>query len=95
MNTRDEYVRKLQEKIGEWNAEIDALAARGAEVKAEARDEYAEQIQALKAKQAAAREKLEELQHSGENAWEDLKTGAELAWSSMVEAITSAKSRFK
>ena len=25
MSNRDEYVRKLQEKLGEWNAEIDKL----------------------------------------------------------------------
>ena len=73
MGSRDEYVRKLQAKLGEWNAEIDALVARAAQVKTGAESEYAEQIAALKAKQAAARVKLEELQHSGESAWEDLK----------------------
>ena len=95
MGSRDEYVRKLQEKLGEWNAEIDGLVAKAGEVKADAKQEYAEQIAALKAKQAAAREKLEELQQSGGSAWEDLKSGIELAWSAMGEAIDSAKSRFK
>jgi uncharacterized coiled-coil DUF342 family protein len=95
MSSRDEYVRKLQAKLGEWNAEIDALAAKADKAKADARIEYAEQIEALKAKQAAARQKIEELQQSGEGAWEDLKAGAELAWTAMGEAIDSAKSRFK
>lgn len=95
MSSRDEYVRKLQEKLGEWNAEIDALAAKAAEAKAGAKNEYAEQIAALKAKQAAAREKIEELQQAGESAWEDLKSGAELAWTAMGEAIDSARKRFK
>ena len=95
MSKRDEYVRKLQEKLGKWNAEIDALAARAAEAKAGARSEYMEQIEALKAKQAVAREKIEELQQSGESAWEDLKSGVELAWTALGEAIDSARSRFK
>ena len=92
---RDEYVRRLQEKLVEWNAEIDTLVARAGEVKADAKQEYAEQIASLKVKQAAAREKIEELQQSGGSAWEDLKSGIELAWTAMGEAIDSAKSRFK
>ena len=95
MSNRDEYVRKLQEKLGEWNAEIDKLVAKAGEVKADAKNEYAEQIASLKAKQTAAREKIEELQTSGESAWDDLKSGVELAWTAMGEAIDSAKSRFK
>ncbi|HXV22316.1 MAG TPA: coiled coil domain-containing protein [Desulfuromonadales bacterium] len=95
MSSRDEYVRKLQEKLAEWNAEIDTLVAKAGEVKADAKNEYAEQIESLKLKQATAREKIEELQLSGEGAWKDLKSGIELAWTAMGEAIDSAKSRFK
>jgi uncharacterized coiled-coil DUF342 family protein len=95
MSGRDEYVRKLQEKLGEWNAEIDTLVAKAGEVKADAKSEYAEQIESLKVKQAAAREKMKELQQSGGSAWEDLKSGIELACTAMGEAIDSAKSRFK
>lgn len=95
MSSRDEYVRKLQEKLGEWNAEIDALVAKAAQAKADAKREYEEQIASLKEKQAAARGKIDELQQSGESAWEDLKSGAELAWTALGEAIDSARSRFK
>lgn len=95
MSGRDEYVRKLQEKLGEWNAEIDTLVAKAGEVKADAKNEYAGQIETLKVMQAAAREKIKELQQSGGSAWEDLKSGIELACTAMGEAIDSAKSRFK
>lgn len=95
MRSRDEYVRKMQAKLEEWNAEIDTLTVRAGKVTADVRNEYSEQIESLRVKQAAARQKIEELQHSGENAWEDLKSGIELAWSAMGEAIDSARSRFK
>ena len=49
MINRDEYVKKLQAKLGEWNAEIDTLVAKAGEVKADAKHEYAEQIEALRA----------------------------------------------
>lgn len=95
MSTREEYVKKLQVKLEEWNADIDKLSAKAGEVKSELRHEYAEQLENLKAKQADARQKFEELQKSGGSAWEDLKAGMELAWAAVGEAIDSAKSRFK
>jgi uncharacterized coiled-coil DUF342 family protein len=95
MNSRDEYLRKMQAKLEEWNAEIDTLTAKAGEVTAEVKNEYNEQIESLKAKQIATRQKIEELQHAGESAWEDLKSGIDLAWTAMGEAIDSAKSRFK
>jgi hypothetical protein len=49
----------------------------------------------LKAKQAVARQKMEEMQKSGESAWQDLKAGVDMAWTAIGESIDSAKSRFK
>lgn len=95
MNSRDEYIRKMQAKLEKWNADIDTLTAKAGEVSAEIRSEYNEQIESLKAKQAAARKKIEEVQKSGEGAWQDLKSGVELAWDAIEEAVDSAKSRFK
>jgi hypothetical protein len=72
-----------------------SLTAKAGEVTAEVKKEYNEQIESLKAKQIATRQKIEELQHAGESAWEDLKLGIDVAWTAMGEAIDSAKSRFK
>lgn len=95
MSSRDEYVRKMQAKLAELNADIDKLAAKAGEVSADLKGEYNEQLVALKAKQAAARQKIEEVQKSGESAWKDLKVGIDLAWNAIGESIDSAKSRFK
>lgn len=95
MGNRDEYVRKMQAKLEEWNAEIDKLSAKANEATAELKKEYSEQIESLKARQAVARERIEELQQAGEGAWGDLKSGIELAWTALGEALDSARSRFK
>ena len=95
MNSRDEYVCKMQAKLEEWNAEIDTLTAKAGEVTAVAKNESNEQIESLKAKQAVARQKIDELQQAGESAWGDLKSGIELAWTAMGDAIDSARSRFR
>jgi uncharacterized coiled-coil DUF342 family protein len=85
----------MQAKLEEWNVEIDILTAKAGKVSDDVRKEYNEQIESLKAKQISVRQKIEELQQSGESAWEDLKSGFELAWTAMGEAIDSARSRFK
>jgi len=95
MSSRDEYIHKMQAKLEEWNAEIDTLTVKAGKVTADVKSEYNEQIVSLKAKQAAARQKLEELQQAGEGAWGDMKSGIELALTAMGEAIDSARSRFK
>lgn len=95
MSHRDEYIKKLQQKLDEWNAEIEVLSAKARATTTNIRNESNEQIEALKARQEDARRKIEELRKAGEGAWEDLKAGAELSWSAMAEAIESVKSRFK
>ena len=95
MSSREEYIRKMQAKLEEWNAEIDTLSAKAGEVTADVKNEYNEQIKSLKAKQATARQKIDELQQAGESAWGDLKSGIELAWTAMGDAIDSARSRFR
>jgi len=95
MSTRDEYVRKMQAKLEEWNADIDILTAKANEVSVDLRREFQDQITSLKSRQASAQQKIEELQKDGGSAWEDLKAGIDLAWTAIGESIDSAKSRFK
>lgn len=95
MITRDEFVRKMHDKLDQWNAEIDALKAKADKAETEARVEYHKQLDTLRSKRDDARSKLNELESAGENAWEDLKAGVEMAWESVSEAVRSATSRFK
>ena len=73
----------------------DILVAKADEVTADAKLEYKAQIESLKAKQAVARKKIEELQQAGDSAWQDLKSGSELAWDALREALDSAKTRYR
>lgn len=94
MDSRDEYVRRMKARLDEWNSEIDTLVARAGEITAELSSEYRDQIYSLKSMLAGARQKLEDLQQVGEIAWEILKSGVDLAWVSLEEAIAAARSRF-
>ncbi len=93
MKNKDEYVRELHARIDAWNAEIDKLKAKADISEAAARREYQKQIDTLRDNVKAFDEKVSEIRHAGEGAWQDLKSGIDLAWESINEAIKSAAAR--
>lgn len=95
MKSKEEFIKALHTKIDLWDAEIDKLSAQAARVEAESKEEYYEQIAELKTKRSQIKEKLDEVQQSGGEAWQDLKAGLDLAFETMNEALKSASSRFK
>ena len=93
--TRDAYVQKIKAKLDEWNAEIDRLEAQARQKEADAQTSLQEQIDQVKAKRRAAEEKLDDVRQAGGDAWEDLKSGVELAAEAVGDALRSARSRFQ
>ena len=93
MKSKEEFIRMLHAKIDEWNGKIDKLEAKRSRIEAESREEFYARIAELKSKKMQVEEKLEEVKKSGDSAFQDLKSGMELA--SMAEALNSAMSRFK
>jgi DNA repair ATPase RecN len=93
--SREEFVLKLKEKIDLWNADLNKLQARADQASAEARIKYQQQIEDLQEKRQELEGKMAQLRGAGEGAWEDVKSGTEIAWSSMSEALSSALQRFK
>ena len=61
----------MQEKLEEWNGEIETLSAKAGKATVDLMNQYSEQMEILKARQAAARQQIEALQQAGEGAWED------------------------
>jgi hypothetical protein len=95
MGHRDEYQRKMEAELREWQGRLDILKAKADKAGAEARLEYLERIEALRAKQQEVQQKLGQLQAAGEDAWDDIKAGLETAWSDFRQALDSASRRFK
>ena len=93
--TRDAFVKKMKAKMDEWNAEIDKLEAQSRQKEADLQTDYEKRIAELKRKRQEVRQQLEKLQQSGESAWEDLKSGVELAAVALGDALKSARARFQ
>ena len=94
MASRKEYIQSLHQKIDEWNSDIDELIAKKDKVETESKLELQKQIDALKVKRSEMEIKLEDLKNTGADAWEDVKSGVDLAWEAMNSAVRSAVSRF-
>jgi len=93
--SRDIFVKKMKAKLDEWNAEIDKLEAQSRQKGADVQADYRERIAELKSQRQEARQKLDKLQDAGESAWEDLKSGVELAAGALGDALKSARTRFQ
>ena len=92
---RDEYLQQLKTKLDEWNAEIDVLEEKAGRLAAEAKQRYDKQIEEAKARRDELQDKLAELTQAGDAAWDDLKSGIDLAWEALSNAVSSAKSKFE
>jgi hypothetical protein len=92
---RKAYEEKFEAQLKEWSADIDLLNAKADKTRAEVKIEYYKMIETLQGKQDGARMKLKELKTAGDDAWEDIKAGAENVWTEVKTAFQSAASRFK
>ncbi|TBT04037.1 coiled coil domain-containing protein [Vibrio parahaemolyticus] len=95
MSMKKAYEKKLQTQLDEWRAEIDKLKARADAVEADTQLKYYKQVEKLCVMEVEARQKLDELKESSDDAWEDLKAGLDSAWDALNGSIKSAISRFK
>ncbi|WP_031432191.1 sll1863 family stress response protein [Methylomarinum vadi] len=94
MSNRDQYVAKIKAQLDQWNADIDRLEAKAKEAEADVRIEHQKEIEVIKAQRDQLVSKLGEVENASEEAWEDIKTGAESAWNSLDNALKSAADKF-
>jgi len=94
MEDKKSYLQKLAAQLQEWDTEIDELKVKAHLAKADAKDELDKQIDELRTKKEAARSKLQQLQDSGDEAWDDIKAGVEKSWTELRGAVRSAMSKF-
>ena len=94
MDEKSVYREKLEARLDQWRAEIDKLQAKAAEAGADARKEYQDQVDALRAQQEEARQKLKDLDEATGDAWKNLKSGIEKAWDDLGDSVKNATERF-
>ena len=94
MKTKDEYIESLASELKEWSAQIDLLAAKTENAAADVKFKYAEELDALRARQHAAAEKMKELEEASGDAWGTVKETADKVWNDFRTGLASAVSKF-
>ena len=98
METKDSYLKKMKEKFDDlnykWNIERNKLEAKTQQAKVEVKEKFEEKLKTLQDRREQMRQKLDQIDNAGEEAWRDIKEGVDSAWQSLNEAIKKARSHF-
>lgn len=94
MSNKEAYKEKIRAQLDEWKAEADKLRARIKKKQADGKIDSSKYLDELKVKQQEARAKLKQLEDSGEDAWEDIKSGLEKATAELKESYQKVRAKF-
>lgn len=90
---RDEYLEKIKQQLDEWNGELDKLEAKQEEVKGEAKTKYNTQVKELQQKLRSVQDKVQELQSSGQDKWDELQAEVDNVRDAFVHSYNYFKSQ--
>jgi hypothetical protein len=95
MSTKEAYKQKIEAEVEVAQAKLAELRARAKSAAADARIQYATQVDELEKKVDATKAKLKELGEASEDAWENLKDGMESTWGTLSAAVRDATAKLK
>jgi len=92
MGKNAEYVATMETQLKKWDADVDALTAKGEKASAQAGAAYHAQIKALRASREAAQKTFQELRVATDAAGAQMQVGMEAAWKTMQKALEKVSS---
>jgi predicted nucleic acid-binding Zn-ribbon protein len=87
--------QELNEFNYRYNIERNKFEAKAQHLNADAKKRLEEELEKLRKKRKELKEKIVDLEVAGENAWFEVKEGAEEAWKALSKAFKKATSHFK
>jgi hypothetical protein len=95
MEDNSTYVRKLHDRIDQWNAEIDKLTAKADQAETDSRQAFRRQLEDLRKKCKEAEQLHANIWIADEGVVEDLKSGVQDACDTMEAALIAVRSRLR
>ncbi|MCJ2544022.1 hypothetical protein [Thermostichus vulcanus] len=92
MQERLAYQSKMRSQLDNIIAQIEKLEAAAKQAEDEAKNK---RLEALRLKRVAFEERLQSLQNSSGEAWEELRLGLESAWGELQSALDNAFAKFQ
>jgi hypothetical protein len=93
--TRNEYVKDLKTRLDKLNTGITKIEHKAKKVKNEGKVKLQARIEYLQTRRDFALSKIQELNNTSEETWQDLKKGTENVINSLKAALTKTMSHFK
>jgi t-SNARE complex subunit (syntaxin) len=90
MNRKD-TIDRLNRQLKSWDSEILRIEKKVQKLT----NDLHQRVEDLKKKKESAQTRTEELIHSSEDAWKELRKGAEQAFSDVKKALKKARAKFK
>jgi hypothetical protein len=91
MSLQELYVAKMQGQISEWSIKLAAMKAKLDEAELQGRLEFHKQVDASQRQHEVASRHLDELKQAGDEAWESLRAGVEIAWKELATSMNGGK----
>jgi len=95
MEIQEAYKQKKSAQLKEWGAQLNLLEAKAENVGADLKVKHAEAMQALRAQQRTASDKMKELGAASAEAWEEVKVTADKVWDDLKIGMADAHAKFK
>jgi hypothetical protein len=89
MKTKDEYIACLTLKMKEWDAQINYLTTKVENQTIPVKFKHIKELEALRAKQRDAAEKLKELEEAKDDTWVLVARTANKVWDDLRTGIAS------
>lgn len=93
MESKEAYIGRLEVQLEEWNREMERLRINADKATTEAQAEYNKQLDELHGKQEELRAYLAELNGASNDAWHDVREGADKAWRDLDAAFKRTLAR--
>jgi len=96
---KEEFLEQMKKQYDElnyrWSRERDKFEADLQHESVDVRKEYEAKREEYRKHRNELKEKIVDLDVAGDNAWEDLKDGAENSWNALSKSFDKAASHFK
>ena len=92
MESNAAMIEKMEAQLNEWGAQIKLLEAKIENTGADIKLQRAGELNELRAKQRAAKDKLKEMKASTGEAWGQVKSTADKIWDDLKAGIAQAHS---
>jgi len=90
MSANSNYLATMEKQMQKWDANVDALAAKGEKASAEARTAYQKCVKDLRENRAAAQQSFKEMQAAGQSAGEKVQAQMTAAYEKMQKNYEKA-----